>query len=83
MLIIIIIIFSTFYVNRYLVDNLQDVDEKSEQTNSLDETLENVKEVIEDTVLQSEQQMSPTSYKDQKQIIHPLLEQKLKKGDSW
>ena len=63
-----------------MVDNLQDVDEESEKTKSLNETL---KEFIEKTVLQSEQQMSPPSYKDQKQTIQPLLTQPLKKGDSW
>ena len=85
------------FVNRYLVDelteaktistsnenesaNLQDIVQTSEQTTSLDKT---VKALIEKTVLQSEQQMSPPSYKDQKETIKPLLAQQLKKGDSW
>ena len=63
--------------------HLQDIIEKSEQTTSLDETPENVKGVIEETSLQSEWQMSPSSYKDQKETIQPLLTQPLKKGDSW
>ena len=60
--------------------HLQDIVQTSEQTTSLDET---VKELIEETVLQSEQQTSPPSYKDQKETIKPLLGQQFKKGDSW
>ena len=63
--------------------HLQDIVQTSEQTTSLDETPENVKELIEETVLQSEQQMFLPSYKDQKETIQPLLAQWLKKGDSW
>ena len=63
--------------------HLQDIVEKLEQTTSLDETPENVKEVIQEISLQSEWQMSPPSYKDQKETIQPLLTQPLKKGDSW